>query len=108
MRRLNASYRGVNKTTDVLSFPQSHRVTPDRRDNKQGDRPIPLGDIVICVPKALLQAKEYGISLRLETQRLLVHGLLHLLGYDHEVSAYQRRKMEHEERRLLDALKTVA
>jgi probable rRNA maturation factor len=60
------------------------------------------------VPKTLLQAKEYGISFYEETQRLLVHGLLHLAGYDHEVSEYQKRKMEKKERELLDALKKMA
>ena len=107
MRLLNYRYRGVDKVTDVLSFPLSNEITAGKTD-RQCDRPIPLGDIIICVPKALLQAKEYGMSFRRETQRLLVHGLLHLVGYDHEVSAYQKKKMEKEERRLLDALKTVA
>ena len=66
--------------------------------------PLLLGDIVICVPKALLQAKEERITFHRETLRLLVHGLLHLIGYDHEINAYQRRKMENKEKELLDAL----
>jgi rRNA maturation RNase YbeY len=107
MKRLNARYRGVDKSTDVLSFP----LSDDRLSvigEKRSDFPFPLGDIVICVPKALLQAKEYCISFHEETQRLLVHGLLHLAGYDHEVNAYQKRKMVKKERELLDALKTLA
>lgn len=107
MKRLNARYRGVDKSTDVLSFPLS-----DGRlwviGNKAADTPLPLGDIVVCVPKALLQAKEYGIPFYEETQRLLVHGLLHLAGYEHELNAYQKRKMVKKERELLDALKTMA
>ncbi len=107
MRLLNYRYRGVDKATDVLSFPLSDKVTT-KNTVKQCDIPLPLGDIVICVPNALLQAKEYGVSFNRETQRLLVHGLLHLLGYDHEAGAYRKKKMEKEERRLLDALTTVA
>jgi probable rRNA maturation factor len=76
--------------------------------NKPNTAPFPLGDIVICVPKTLLQAKEYGIPFYEETQRLLVHGLLHLAGYDHEVNAYQKRKMVKKESELLDALKKMA
>jgi rRNA maturation RNase YbeY len=107
MRRLNVRYRGVDRSTDVLSFPLSDENPPvDKYEQRKS--PTPLGDIVICVPKALVQAKEYGIPFREETRRLLVHGLLHLVGYDHELSAYQKRKMEKKERELLDAIKTMA
>ncbi len=107
MRIFNGLYRGVDRATDVLSFPLSDSaVTADKV--KGFDRPFPLGDIVICVPKALSQAKEYGIPFREELRRLLVHGLLHLAGYDHELNAYQKMKMERKERELLDALKTMA
>jgi len=107
MKRLNAYYRGVDKATDVLSFPLSDGPLPVI-DEKQGNTSFPLGDIVICVPTARLQAKEYGIPLHEETQRLLVHGLLHLAGYDHELNAYQKKKMVKKEREILDALKTMA
>jgi probable rRNA maturation factor len=99
MRALNAHYRGLGRPTDVLSFPMS-----------DGDSAAPtglLGDIVICVPRALTQSGEYGVPFYDELRRLLVHGLLHLLGYDHERGAYQKRKMEKKERELLNALKTV-
>lgn len=107
MRCLNAFYRGVDRSTDVLSFPLSDE-SPAVDKYERCNRPTPLGDIVICVPKALVQAEEYGIPFRQETRRLLVHGLLHLVGYDHELSAYQKRKMEKKERELLDAIKTMA
>jgi probable rRNA maturation factor len=107
MKRLNARYRGVDKSTDVLSFPLSvGRLAAIGK--KRSNTPFPLGDIVICVPIALLQAKEYGISFHEETQRLLVHGLLHLAGYDHELNAYQKRKMVKKEGELLDALTAMA
>ena len=107
MKRLNTRYRGVDRSTDVLSFPLSDGRQSMISKNPN-TAPFPLGDIVICVPKTLLQAKEYGIPFYEETQRLLVHGLLHLAGYDHEVSEYQKRKMEKKERELLDALKKMA
>ncbi len=107
MKRLNTRYRGIARATDVLSFPLSDRPLPVTRE-KCDDTPLPLGDIVVCVPIALLQAEEYGVPFHEEMQRLLVHGLLHLVGYDHELNSYQKRKMVKKERELLDALKTVA
>ncbi len=100
MRALNSRYRGIEKTTDVLSFPMSEKGSTAESG--------PLGDIVICVPRTQSQAREYGVSFRAELLRLLVHGLLHLLGYDHETGAYQKTKMEKKERELLNALQTVA
>ncbi|MDA8079084.1 MAG: rRNA maturation RNase YbeY [Nitrospiraceae bacterium] len=95
MRELNFCYRGQDKVTDVLSFPM------------EGGPPIPanvLGDVVVCIPRAVEQSREYGVTLSAELRRLLIHGLLHLLGYDHETSAYQKRRMQAKERELLDAL----
>jgi len=88
---LNLQYRGADRTTDVLSFPQ--------------DDPVFIGDIVINVHKAERQASEYGLTFNEELNRLLIHGLLHLIGYDHEKSRYYRSKMETKERELLDALR---
>lgn len=99
MRNLNARYRGQDKVTDVLSFPMG------------GGPDMPcevLGDIVICVPRAVSQASDYGVTAGEEIRRLLVHGLLHLLGYDHEVGPYQKKKMMTRERELIDALQTMA
>lgn len=73
---LNREYRGVNSPTDVLSFAMS-----EGEDVGQGN--AVLGDIVISVETALRQAREGGVSLSTEITSLLVHGLLHLLGYDH-------------------------
>lgn len=87
MRTLNREYRKKDKTTDVLSFPAEDG---DERVKRSG----PLGDLVISVPQAKRQAKEYQHSLDQELIRLIVHGFLHLLGYDHEASAARRRRME--------------
>ncbi len=75
MRHLNQTFRGEDKTTDVLSFNQ------DIRDPETGQ--YYLGDILISVPKAALQAVEHAHSLQDEITFLSIHGTLHLLGYDH-------------------------
>jgi probable rRNA maturation factor len=100
MKLLNTRYRKISKDTDVLSFPLIGR------DLHHG--PVMLGDIVISVPRALQQAEEFGVPFYDELLRLLVHGLLHLIGYDHEINAYQKKKMGKKERELFDAIKKVA
>jgi len=100
MRLLNARYRGIPKDTDVLSFPL--------RDEGMRHGPVLLGDIVISVPKALKQSMEFKVPFYEELLRLLVHGLLHLTGYDHETGTYQKKRMEKKEMELLNALKTLA
>jgi len=96
IRRLNRAWRGKDRVTDVLSFAQH-----------EGAGPAPaalLGDVVISVATAKRQAKERGESVAVESERLLIHGLLHLLGYDHERSAAEARRMQRRERALADAL----
>jgi len=80
MRALNRRHRGVDRTTDVLSFPQLEGFPFSPGTGTE----LMLGDIVINLHKAERQAKEYGVSFYDELKRLLIHGLLHLLGYDHE------------------------
>jgi probable rRNA maturation factor len=83
---LNREYRGVDRPTDVLSFALTEGdAFPDPVD----ELPM-LGDIVISVPTALRQAQEYGHSKEREVGFLLVHGFLHLLGYDHDSEAAER------------------
>jgi probable rRNA maturation factor len=77
LRRLNRVFRGKDRTTDVLSFPSGVTQLPD------GTRP--LGEIVISVAQAERQAGAAGHSLAAELRLLVIHGYLHLLGYDHEV-----------------------
>ncbi len=91
MRPLNAKYRKKNKITDVLSFfiaeqPQSGAVL--------------LGDVVISVEQARRQAQERNKTLKSEMVTLLIHGILHLLGYDHERSPRQAKIMFALERKL--------
>ncbi len=79
MRKLNKKYRGKNRVTDVLAFP-----------NKE----IGLGEIVICLREVKKNAKRYGLTFEKELSRVLIHGLLHLLGYDHEISEKKTKEME--------------
>jgi len=90
MRRLNASWRGKDRPTDVLSFAQG--------EGDGGAPPDLLGDVVISVDTARRQAAERGEPLGREAERLLIHGVLHLLGYDHERSATEARRMQRRER----------
>jgi probable rRNA maturation factor len=82
IRRLNKLYRHKDKPTDVLSFPIGETVKGW----------LILGDIVISVDTAKRQAQELGYSLEEELKRLLVHGLVHLLGYDHELGGEEEKK----------------
>lgn len=90
IRALNRRYRGIDKATDVLSFPQGDR---EEWISVWWEE---LGDIVISVPTAEAQAREYGHGLQREIAFLFVHGLLHLLGFDHgdEAERAQMRRLE--------------
>lgn len=118
MKILNSRFRSVNRATDVLSFPQIQkrmRVTGCRIQNKKNSAScIPnkkssadfvLGDVVISLQTAEKQAACGGRSLQDEIRWLLVHGVLHLAGYDHEKSKYAERKMRKKEQEILKKLK---
>ncbi len=96
---LNREHRGKDTPTDVLSFPlyEPGAVRETQADDSDPERL--LGDVVISVDTARRQAAEYDAPLQNEINRLLIHGILHVLGHDHEEPA-QRAAMEAEERRL--------
>lgn len=110
---LNRQYRLIDRTTDVLSFPQFSAKELKAKVMKQTTSPslerlshlytsdlqtssfiLPLGDIVINLHKAKRQAEENGLTLNEELKRLLIHGLLHLLGHDHEKGSDAGKKMK--------------
>ena len=91
MRRLNARYRKKNYPTDVLSFPVEGVVPKETRL---------LGDVIISVEKAAEQAEDRGHSFEQELVTLLIHGVVHLSGYDHERSAKEARAMARVEKRI--------
>jgi probable rRNA maturation factor len=97
IRELNRTFRGKDAVTDVLSFPL---VEPG--DAFAGAERL-LGDVVISVDTAKRQAADYDAPLTREVQRLLIHGVLHLLGHDH-MEPGERAVMEAEERRLAEAI----
>ena len=95
MEVLNHTYRGVSGPTDVLAFPMTEgrfgRLSPDL-----------LGDVVISAETAERQARETGRGLRDELAHLLVHGILHLIGYDHGTTR-ERQRMWRKQRAVLTA-----
>ena len=102
IRLLNRDYRSLDKPTDVLSFPQEEDFTLW----EQGLNPMPLalGDIIISLEKAAEQAREYGHSIERELVFLFIHGLLHLLGYDHQ-NPEDEAQMRAMQRDILTAIK---
>ena len=80
IRRLNQQFRNIDKATDVLSFPAGEETN--------------LGDIAISVQTAAAQAKENGLTFDTEIAQLILHGLLHLSGYDHETDNGEMNKLE--------------
>jgi probable rRNA maturation factor len=108
IRTLNKTWRGIDAPTDVLSFPQEAPakagINADRGKARKSP-PVLLGDVVISVETAARQAKSTGKSLAEEVNFLLVHGLLHLLGWD-DATAVQRRRMLKRQEEILGRIKT--
>lgn len=106
IRELNARTREVDKVTDVLSYPMLDEIkelVPENYPYDCEDGRVMLGSIVICGDVAEEQAKEYGHSVTREMTYLFVHGLLHLLGYDH-IEDDERAIMREAEERILSGV----
>lgn len=93
VRRLNRDYAGQEAITDVLSF----RLNEGEPFVSPPDGMLRLGEVVIAYPRAQRQAAEQGRSVEMEVAHLLIHGVLHLLGYDHAEPAEERRMRAREE-----------
>lgn len=91
MHALNRDYRGKDRPTDVLAFAMREGEPTPEGENV-------LGDVVLSLDTAARQAAERAVSLADEVRTLLIHGILHLLGYDHEISANESRRMKAKER----------
>ena len=100
IRELNRDYRGIDRPTDVLSFALRESEEPETLGESGAEA---LGDIVISLERASEQADEYGHSIRREVAFLTVHGMLHLLGYDHTLEE-EREEMEREQRIVMERL----
>ena len=98
IRDLNHQFRNIDRSTDVLSFPQI----------LAGELEIPgalvLGDVAISLETARCQSEEHGLSFEEELTLLLIHGILHLLGYDHEVSGQEEDRMRNKTRELFSLI----
>jgi len=88
MRELNKKYRKKNRVTDVLAFPYSDS-----------------GEVIVCLKEVKKNAKRYETTFEKELSKVLIHGILHLLGYNHEKSEVQAKKMEEKENYYLEKLK---
>ncbi len=110
IRTLNRRYRGQDAVTDILSFPlldmdEGQFLLPlGRADlDQRGDHCLlPLGDLVLSLPRAMVQARRHGHSLDREVHFLALHGMLHLLGFDHDTEEREARMRAIQERLLAD------
>jgi probable rRNA maturation factor len=101
VRQLNRDYRGVDESTDVLAFYMLPQKGADSSFALPPDGVTRLGEVIISYPQAVAQAKEQGHSTERELALLVIHGVLHLLGYDHE-EPEEESKMRERERELLE------
>ncbi|MCR4611308.1 MAG: rRNA maturation RNase YbeY [Lachnospiraceae bacterium] len=119
IRELNEQFRGIDKSTDVLSFPMIDFSDMDIGDDNicemygfieddesyfnPDNNEVLLGDIVLCIPKVISQAKEYNHSVLREYAFLIAHSMLHLIGYDH-IDEGERVVMESKQDSILESL----
>lgn len=103
IQELNHIYRGQDSPTDVLSFSMNELVDEDEVLDVEGETNV-LGDIVVSLQQAYHQSQEYGHSLERELGYLVAHGILHLLGYDHETEV-ERELMRNLEEKIMRRVK---
>lgn len=106
MQTYNRDYRGIDKPTDVLSFPFYPDLAPDDKIQAPSDEEKNIGDIIICPAYAQTTLVDWDQSLEERLDGLLVHGLCHLLGYDHETDE-QEEQMLAMEAKLLSKIKQL-
>ena len=109
MQHLNKSFRNKDYPTDVLSFPfmEEDKLGEDSKSMQIKSRYDYLGDIATCFPVAEKQALDYNTTLEMEIKRLIIHGILHLFGYDHEKSNQDQITMEQKENLLFLEVKKI-
>lgn len=103
MKKLNKKYRGKNRVTDVLAFPAL--VVPFEKFKIGEFQKIEgLGEVVICLREVKKNAKRFGFSFEKELAKVLIHGILHLLGYEDEKSESQKKEMQEKENYYLEKI----
>ncbi len=105
MRKINKRYRGKNRVTDVLSFPEKHIGAEKfitHLKNFSG-----LGEIVICLREIKKNVRRNSSAYEKELSRVLIHGVLHLLGYDHEKSEQKAKEMKEKEDAYLNKTQNI-
>lgn len=108
IHQINLDMRQVDSPTDVLSFPEFDLTPgelPDEEDADPATGLVPLGDMVLSMERVKAQAKEYGHSNRRELAYLVVHSVLHLLGYDHLDEGAMKAQMRAREEAIMDELR---
>ncbi len=103
MRKLNKTYRKKNRVTDVLAFPES-KVRFEKFKIGPTQKVKGLGELVICLREVKKNAKRFEIAFEKELGRVIIHGVLHLLGYDHEKLKEKAEKMKKKEEQYLKAI----
>jgi probable rRNA maturation factor len=98
IRELNHQFRDIDRPTDVLSFPQI------LEGELEAPGALVLGDVAISLETARCQSEEHGLSFEEELTLLLIHGILHLLGYDHEISDQEEERMRSKTRELFSLI----
>lgn len=101
IKNLNFKYRKKNKATDVLSFGNSQFLVSKKNQKKIFFDQDFIGEIIICYEQARMQAKEEGVKIDDEINKLLAHGLVHLMGYDHK-TLKEKKEMYDREIKILD------
>lgn len=96
IKQVNSKYRDIDQVTDVLSFPMFEK---SEIEGAKKNAEV-LGDVIICIPRVIEQAEEYGHSFEREFAYMLVHGFYHLMGYDH-VNSEDKQKMRQKEENIL-------
>ena len=110
IQAINKASRNIDKPTDVLSFPMFQLEPGNPPSDWEGyidpeTGMCPLGDMAISLERAIAQAKEYGHSIRREVGYLVIHSMLHLLGYDHLDEAEQKAQMRGREETIASSIK---
>ena len=104
MAQLNFRYLGRKRPTNVLAFPMADLDRPAKQTPTVES--AMLGDVVISMDTALSEADEFGETIEHTIDRLLIHGVLHLMGHDHEESEFEALQMEKEEKRLMELIES--